>query len=485
MVTGMRNHQRLVVALSIVLISLSVNAKEYAILLGGGYRVEGSQGQIELNLKWVKEILQSPNRDLSVFYTDGNLDEPDVFIQQDVEESTGTLQPLSRIFGQQKSNGISYRNHIVQSVESTTDRQVLIPKLKSMMRSYVPGDKLLFVYNGHGSPTTSSADKVALKLWNNTRLPADELHSMLDELDSDVSFRYVFTQCYSGGFNRIIYKNSKKGHELAEPLRCGFTAESAWRQSEGCSASIDMGDYRDYTTFFFAALNGKDRHGQLLKTNPDRDNNGETDMREAHLYTLENAHSTDLSRSSSEDYLEQWRPWFLQWIPLAGEEPENEYTSLVKSLAAKNDIQQSNLVSATRLRLSTLRSEFAELKQDKEATHNKAEVLRTALLVRLLQRWPSLATPYTLAYKRLLLKHMDSIQNWIMLQSDYPLLRELQDADVQYEKKLLNSERNIAQMEKILRLRKLAYLKAWLYEYGDKEDTAAYERLLSCEASTL
>ncbi|MCB1755145.1 MAG: hypothetical protein KDJ38_06465 [Gammaproteobacteria bacterium] len=461
------------------------DAKQQAILLGGGYLLEGSQGQIELNLKWVQEILQARGIEPRVFYTDGDDQNPDIFIQQPVAESLQNLQPLARVFGQQVLNGVSYRNHEVAGVESSTDRETLLPVLNKTLQNVKPDDELLFVYNGHGSPSEGAADEVALKLWNDTRLSAGEFQETLAGLDPAVAFRYVFTQCYSGGFHRLIYQDSKAGHQLAEPLRCGFTAESAWRQSEGCSASIDMGDYRDYTTFFFAALNGKDRLERPLLADPDQNADGRTTLREAHLYTLEYAHSTDLSRSSSEDYLEQWRPWYLKWLPLSGDMPDNEYASLAKSVATHNDINETGLLEAVRSRLATLRAEFETLQAQQYQARDEAEQVREALQGRLIARWPQLGTPYTLAYKTLLLDGSDEVQNWIVSQQDYPQLRDLQDSDAEYDQQILETERNLAQLEKILRLRKLAFLQAWLYDYGSSEDIAGYEKLVGCESSAM
>lgn len=475
----------LFLAIASALTILSASAKEQAILLGGGYMLGGSQGQIELNLKWVQEIIQARNIEPRVFYTDGDDPNPDVFIQQPVAENQQNLQPLARIFAQQFQNGISYRNHEVSGVEFSTQRDTFLPAFKNALQSYKSDDSLLFVYNGHGSPSEGAADEVALKLWNDTRLPAHEFQQSLDYLDSAVPFHYVFTQCYSGGFHRLIYKDSKAGHELAEPQRCGFTAESAWRQSEGCSASIDMGDYRDYTTFFFAALNGKDRLGRSLLADPDKNADGKTDLREAHLYTLEHAHSTDLSRSSSEDYLEQWRPWYLKWLPLGGDMPDNEYASLANAVAADNGISGDDPAGQSRSRLVQLRKETESLQREQDQARHNAEQLRGELLQKVIALWPQLTTPYTLAYKNLLLYDADEVQGWIVSQETYPLLHDLQDSDSEYDRRLLDAERHIAQLEKILRFRRLAFLQAWIYEYGSGEDIAAYEKLLSCESSTL
>ena len=87
--------------------------------------------------------------------------------------------------------------------------------------------------------------------------------------------RFVFTQCYAGAFARLA--------PGPDGNRCGFLAESEDREAEGCAAGVDAGDYRDYTTYFFAALSGRTRLGGLLPVNPDLDGDGQVSLYEAHL----------------------------------------------------------------------------------------------------------------------------------------------------------------------------------------------------------
>lgn len=463
----------------------SIGADQNIVLLGGGYKLEGSQGQIELNLKWVQGILERRQKMMSVYYTDGDGETPDVFLQSPIEDSIENLQPLARVFGQHSLNEISYRNHAVDGVLSETTASVLEPALNNLFEQSGPDDSLLVVYNGHGSPSAAGAEKVALKLWGDTRMSAEQFHGLLSKVDVSTDFRYIFTQCYSGGFHRLIYDDVEKGHALAEGQRCGFTAESSWRQSEGCSASINMGDYRDYTTFFFAAIHGEDRLGQPLLANPDHNGDGVTDMREAHMYTLEHAHSTDLSRSSSEDYLEQWRPWFLKWMPMGDTLPDNEYTELARSVALKINLNEDDTVQSARIKGDDYRQAHASLTIEKYASRVNAQALSHSLQKKLTAQWPQLKAPYTAAYKKLLIEQINEVQNWILEQASFEELHRLQDRQPEIEKQLLGLERDIAQIDKVLRFRRLAFLLEWIYEYGDDQEIKDYESLVSCESSPI
>ncbi|MDO6460123.1 hypothetical protein Q4485_05410 [Granulosicoccaceae sp. 1_MG-2023] len=462
------------------------DAAQRPLLIGGGYELAGSQGQIELNLGWVQQLLNEAGQSPTVFYTDGDDPAPDVFLYQPVSDQDGVSHKLARVFGEFEADGETFRNHRLEGVSGTTQRDVLEPQLRDYFASMQAGDELLVVYNGHGAPSVGREDEVSLKLWGDTRLSAGEFQDILDEsLDPAVPLRYVFTQCYSGGFHRLIYENSESGLGLAEPLRCGFTAESPWRQSEGCSASIDMGDYRDYTTFFFAALNGEDRLGEPLKSDPDLNGDGQTDLLEAHLYTLEHAHSTDLSRSSSEVFLENRIPYYMSWVSFPGHLPDNRYGQLTQRLAARLDVPLESMNRVVRERLRELHSRYAQLRSEQLSTREEAQRLRRVVSGALLKDYPKLAAPYTAGYRELLAGQGSEIQARLDADADYRALVEAQDAEAVFDRRLLDIERDIAQLDKLKRLRRLAFYLDWLNDKADADVRQGYERLVGCESVPL
>jgi hypothetical protein len=166
--------------------------------------------------------------------------------------------------------------------------------------------------------------------------------------------------------------------------------------------------------------------------------------------------------------------------------PNNEYAVLAKAVALKNDIiNDQSMVKAVRLKQKQLRKKYAELNLQKTQAKEKSKHIRLGILGPLVAKWPELQTPYTLAYKNLLLNKVEKVQQWIVKQPHYPQLQLLQNSDALFEKQLLELERQLAQLDKVLRLRRIAYLKQWLYDYGNAENVAGYEKLLSCESSPL
>ena len=483
----------LIALLTVALQPARTAIADQAILIGGGYNINGSQGQIELNVKWVQSVLKQSDLPVITFFTDGDDPAPDVHYQH--IESDGTvadpvndlaaqLEPVARLFGDQYQNQQRYRSHSVEDVRGSTKADELIPALTELFTS-APEDPSLIVYNGHGKQSQSTVDNVTLELWDDTSITANKLHAVLEQ--SSAPSRFVFTQCYSGGFHRLAYANPSNGMELSSATRCGFTAESAYRLAEGCSASVNTNDYRDYTTYFFAALNGYDRDGEILAVDTDTDKDGSTSLREAHFYTLEHAHSTDLSRSTSEDYLTNWEPWYLKWTSAKQGLPNNEYAKLYRTLADKHGIPLTgNPAKSIRSMLKGYKLKASELESRRNDLRTELANVQDQLIQQALSKWPALSGPYTAQFQSMAASgQLINVANWVREQPSYQQLVDLQLEDDRIDQGLLDVERNITQMQKLFHFRKLANLKRQLYQLGDQKQISSYERLVSCEDSPL
>lgn len=475
-----RRSIRIIALVSCGLVSIA-NADD-ALLIGGGTEPSSSEGQIELNVRWVQQVLEESGIEVTTWFTDGSAAGADVVSRAPKDEST-TLEPLSRIFGDRDLDVLRYREHEVPKVAGGTDASTLIPTL--VERLSTDTDPLLLIYNGHGGPSPDNPAGVTLNLWNNTSVSAEELHSTLRARNAPV--RWILTQCFSGGFHRLAYEDPNTGLALPETPRCGFTSESAYRLAEGCSASLDIGDYRDYTSFFFAAISGYERNGEIIDKDPDLNGDSITSPREAHLYTLEHAYSSDLSRSTSEDFLDEWQPWYLRWLPLRKQLPNNEYATLYRDLAARLGVTLSSDTP------KLIRSEIAEL-QTEHATHQgtrtslrEQEVqLQAVIKNELAKRWPALLGPYTQGYNDLAESgELQRIAGEIASTPDYIDLLTLQNKDDALDAPLLDSERAVVQRQKLLRLRRLAHLVEQLDRHGDADSQRSYASLVSCEEAPL
>lgn len=457
---------------------VSTAAADEAIIIGGGYSLLSSQGQIELNVQYAKDTLIDSGINVTTFFTDGDNAASDVFIQHQ-NPLDATMEPLARVFGDHLELNREYRTHRLSDVAGSTRKDELLPALNSLLSS--AESPLWLLYNGHGSQSTGNSDQVTVELWDNTRMTAEELHRELKASTQPV--RYLFTQCYSGGFHALAYDKPNGSLTPASPKRCGFTAVSAYSLSEGCSAGINTDDYRDYTTHFFAALSGYERDGEIISFEPDTDKSGDVSPREAHMYTLQNANSTDISRSTSEDFLERWEPWYLKWTPGVRDLPSNEYSKIFREVAIITDVSlEENSVRVIRDELIESTNQSNRLSDTYKTLLRQIVKTKTLLAQPIIAQWPAVLGPYTVGYQNLIADgSLDQINAQIQSNPAYATLLKDQTTLTDIENEQLAIDRNATQLNKMLHLRRLATLKQQLVDFGSQTDINTYNEFVACE----
>jgi hypothetical protein len=469
-------------------VSTGVAAEEHAWLIGGGNNPRHSEAQIEQNVIWAARTLQAlpGRRRLHLYFTDGN--DPGHDIKEILPARDDVLEPVSRLYEFGRRHRIILRNHRVPGVLGGTARDSLEPALRRDFRARRPGDQVLLVFNGHGTPARRGFEQHRLWLWGDTWLDVGDLERLLSEIPDGVTTRFVLTQCYSGGFARVVHPRAANTLALTSGERCGFMASAADQPAEGCSASVDVGRYRDYSTYFFAALSGRARDGGPLLRSPDLDGDGRVSPYEAHLYAMAAANSADVPRSTSEDFLERWQQGVFRWRG-GGRAPvqaDNVYGALTIELArragldARRDnfeqqwleqrIAESQRIRQSRRELKRLERSIRELQadisRDVEAKHPglRAQVMQAGFT-------PGAAVREAIARIR---RH-----------PRYPALVAAQDSEDARELQLLDHERRLSRLERIDRLRRLSL---WLHRFeatASDEDKNAYRRLLACEKKPL
>ncbi|MBI5611472.1 MAG: hypothetical protein HY942_00165, partial [Gammaproteobacteria bacterium] len=241
-------------------------AKDYVWIVGGGHDPRNSQAQIEQNVVWARQVIRAApgTRKISVFFTDGDAPGKDVKVWEPRPEAAAAWQPLARVFVGHELNGEYYRNHRIAGVAGGTEAGALRERLAREFGALTPADRALFIFNGHGGYDRKNTSRNTIQLWNNTSLNARDMEALFSKIDPAVPARFVFTQCYAGGFARLVRAGAGRASAFSPANRCGFMAEAEDRPAEGCSAGVNANDYRDYTTYFFAALSGRTRQGRAL-----------------------------------------------------------------------------------------------------------------------------------------------------------------------------------------------------------------------------
>ncbi len=431
------------------------------IVVGGGNVLDNSQSQIEENVNWLMSSLRTNAHvdSLSVFFGSGNAKQDDIiyaanksdlsiqeYVKQRVNNIHGLLSPISR-------------HNRFTTLSGSTYKDILLEKLSS---SFAQSEQnLLFIYNGHGGRDYDNEQNNYLKLWGDGKLTIDELSVLVQKNSKHKARRFIFTQCFSGAFQELIkqLQANKDGSQ-----NCAFYAESAFREAEGCSLDTDISDFRDYSSYFFAALLGSHRNGSSLLTDPDINNDSSVSFYEAHLYTLKHAQSIDLSRSSSEVFLEEWQPWYLRWnVNYSGMETFSEYWQLAKAIADKLNIRLDK--DSINKSIYSQKMILIELKKQIEELEFKIGSLQSKL-------------------NQTDLNDMFQIER-ILLLEDFIELEKTIEALIKTKKEAFEVERIIVQHKKIERFKRMSVIENQFKKYASSSDKAQFDSLRSCEMSAL
>lgn len=468
--------------------SCAASAEEHVWIIGGGPNVENGGVQIEYNVKWVIDVLRNAKTDseLHIYFGAGESDVSDIVEWSDPEGTAAAMQPLARVFGQQIQNGENYRPNQVSGMAKSTSREFLRDSLESEFSALQDGDRALIIYNGHGLQDEQDAGGNTIRVWDDTRVTAREFESLLAKFRPQVPVRFLFTQCYSGGFARLVHPRGDDTLELAEGQRCGFLASSYYQESEGCSPSVKMGDYRDYTTHFFAAFSGRNQQGEVVTGNLDLDDDGQLSMYDAHLFALKSGYSRSVPRATSEVFLERWQPWYLRWTN-SSPVPDNLYGRLARELAADSGLPERNndLAQAIFERKSAIVATIGELEQEEEDNQFRINQIQRVIRKELSISWPRSRWPYTANFLLFLEQDLEDATAMIRQHPEFRNLVKLQDRQLEIDERVLDQHRQKAEIEKVQRLRKLARLVEQFENQASQEERGWYEQLKSCEASPL
>lgn len=454
-------------------------------LIGGGNNLANSQGQIEENVRWLEDIFADRGIKTRTYYTHGQGAEGDhdVVYFALPEARDPILEPILRVYGQGLQYALDTRTNSLRNIVGSTEKSVLKDSLREDFSHVGPGDSVLLVYNGHGDINPDNTLHNNLLLWNNTSLNVEELHGLLEHITPEAEVRFVLTQCFSGAFSTLIY-DTPASTSLLPQSRCGFLAESDRRESEGCDLSTNQTEFRDYTTYFFAALNGKTRLGETIPADEiSSDGSSKVSFRDAHLYTLRNAHSSDLSRSTSEVFMEHWQPWYLRWNSFAPAKPDSDYLRARDFVAEQHQLPVKGLA---RLRAEwRLRAEEQARTEQAYNRYDQAHAYKDALqqsIATALPNLPKVNAEYLATAPEAELHQLAQV----IKESDlYPALLQAQEAAEQGTSQWQAAVRDRTQAKKIFRLARLARLENSFSRYSSAKARRDFDNIISCETGTL
>jgi hypothetical protein len=457
-----------------------------ALIVGGGPEPHHNQVGIERNVAYVSRLLPAGTPRYTLF-ADGNPASKTVLY----EEEPRTLPPGERafalIFGSRDDAWPTvqrFRAPALGPLDGPAKRTAVTSAF-TWLRKDDP-DRVLLYFTGHGSQARNgNLDNSAFDLWGE-QLSVRDLAAQIATLPPRTSATLVMVQCFSGAFGNLIFSGGDSNAGLADREIAGFFAVPRERMSAGCTPEVNEANYKDFSSYFFAALTGRDRVGRAV-TGADYNHDGRVGMDEAFAYSLVHDASIDVPICTSDV--------FLRWaLPIANEELFRTEYSQARAWAtpaqgaALDALSQAlHLTGEARLgeayRMMTegaRRGAAPGMWEARRQFRDAREEARRSLLA----RWPDLERPDGAGYAA---ARREAIAELGRRSADGRLhdLLAADDAITQAEERLYRAEIDDARVLRLVRLAKSIILAHRLRESGDSTVRDRFERLVTAEAATL
>ena len=159
----------------------------------------------------------------------------------------------------------------------------------------------LLYFTGHGS-LDEDGGTGEFDLWGDTTLSVASLAASLRAFPRSTPVVAIMVQCHAGDFADLLFPGGDPTKRPLDSRFCGFFASIGERPAAGCTPEIDEAEYRDFTSYFVAALTGRNRTGKLV-TGADYDKDGRVGMDEAFCWSMVHDDSIDTPVCTSDEFL--------------------------------------------------------------------------------------------------------------------------------------------------------------------------------------
>ena len=469
------------------------------LIVGGGPDLHNNQVAIESNVRYVGKLLPRGTERITLF-ADGNPQNATVLYEEDTHVlPTGErlLQTLLDNPASADDNPLHYRKpNLNAKLDGAAKRTEIAKAFDKLSDASKDRKKPIFLYfTGHGSPKEPDFENNHMDLWGEKeQLDVRDLAQHLTKLPPEIPVTLVMVQCYSGAFSNLIFEQGNpKGEAIGRDF-AGFFAANKDRTAAGCTSELNEAEYHDFTSYFFAALTGKDRVGRTV-TGTDYNGDGRIGMDEAYCYTLANDKSVDVPICTSDTFLRRFvtpkdvdvfrSKWddVLLWAT-----PAQRYA--LESLSRTLDYHGDDRLSVAYLEMlrgggrrrnnSAGNDVYAELRRTFDRFRARREELRRVLF----SRFPDLKdakAANTAALKR------EAIQ-WLASQSEQTEWKEflaLDETAYKLEKQTESEEEGSARQMRFVRLCKSVVLAHQLHQSGDTALITRFEKLIEAEGRSL
>jgi hypothetical protein len=477
-------------ALACVLASAAnARAADHFLTIGGGHAPTNNQVSLEKNVLFFRDALATlglNHAPQEVLFADGNDNKQDVqFIPQDSDLPKSVLL-LQDIFPQAESLTERYRPHDIPQLWGSSQAQTLERWFNTIGRSLPEGDRLIIYYTGHGGPGRPPHN-TTLALWNEPSMTVQQFVGLLDRLPPKVSVVLIMVQCFSGGFADVIFDKADPNRGLSPRNRCGFFATTFDRTAAGCTPDITLDDYREYSTYFWAALCGHTRTGKPVQK-PDFTGNGAIGLSEAHAYTMIHSETVDIPVKTSDRFLRQYSRLsgsglttasipYDQLRALAG--PSDR--AVLDGLSDALKLSGPNRLATARRRADELAQQSGKLEWRKKTMDLWVELSRASVKENLVNRWPELAQPESDAATKTIRTQGDKIAAMLDKSLSFERLEKHLDDSEKLDDQDTNTEREWVKCQRFINDAESVVLAANLPKVAAKDIQARYAAMIAAE----
>jgi hypothetical protein len=452
-------------------VAMPTGAVQWVALGGGGVPAD-YQISIEQDLDLAREALPQPGIVLFAGGADANV----VQVHERGAGRDDLLLALGDLFSPRPGRGSRYQR---------TRLPVNLPATKaSLARSFqVMGEsaseRAFFYFAGHGTPGSKAPAENGLALWEQEVLGVKELAALLDQHLSAKQTRLVVTSCFSGGFAEVAFADVSKAVEATPADRCGFFATTWKLPAAGCDPNPDRKQQNGYGVHFFAALHGKDRHGDVIEPGRlDLDDDRRISLLEAHTWTRLASSSANIPVTTSERYLRATAQRKGRVAAVDLPEDERVIAVLWSRLGVAENATGSRQQIETRLealrgRAKRLEEQLSGAKKDELAAYRRASA-------EVLNRYPYLDDPYHPRFAEHLEKERAAIASHLRRSELYLAYRRVLDDSYALEGKLWQLRTEMAPLANLLRALETRELAGRLKAKGGP-GWRRYQKFLACE----
>lgn len=289
------------------------------LIVGGGPDLANNQVAIESNVRYVTKLLP-PDARRTTLFADGDSAHATVLYDDDTSHETAGERVLRLVspYAADETGGRYRRPNLGARPEGASrlnDISRAFGQIAQEESTNATPRRVLLYFTGHGSPGRGSFDNNVYDLWDeghdgggrDAALSVRELGRQIARLPNDTPVTLVMVQCYSGAFGNLLFENGDPRADLVKRDLCGFYATVPNRVAAGCTSALNESEYRDFTSFFFAAAAGRDRVGRAV-TGADYRQDGRIGGDEAFCYALIHDDSIDVPVCTSDVFLRRYVP---------------------------------------------------------------------------------------------------------------------------------------------------------------------------------